>query len=374
MKKLLTLFTLLTITLVSKAQVNEIWVEAWELLEAKKAFVMGYSNDTLRASTQINNSDTTILTLGYANATFTQLSNIESLRDSVITNMDSLSEHNTRLLTLENTVLDVNDSIFIYGEIPIGIIDSLNQTFLTKYYFRNNSTVVHLNSIEPVLDVHYSEVGDSSIVFVSGYQPLIGEYLRIDYKNGEVEVIAAKPPEMRAFAIPTLSTSQEVSITTFTASDNTTGFLITESSSTPAVDDVNWSETEWASYTFSTDGSKHLYAWVKDVMGRISASLGDVVIIDSEAPVVTAFVIPSTYTELTVPITTFTATDNFTVTHYLVNESASTPSVDDPDWYYITQTEYTFDSEGVKILYAWVKDDLGNISSVVSDTVDISLP
>lgn len=93
--------------------------------------------------------------------------------------------------------------------------------------------------------------------------------------------------------------------------------------------------------------------------------------LDIAAPGVTAFVVPSVYNNLTVPITTFTATDNVGVTGYLVNESPSTPSLSDPNWSAARQTQYTFSSDGSKTLYAWAKDGAGNISSSLSATVSL---
>lgn len=92
---------------------------------------------------------------------------------------------------------------------------------------------------------------------------------------------------------------------------------------------------------------------------------------DSEDPVVTSFTIPATSSSLTVPISTFTATDNVGVTGYLVNESAVSPGLGDAGWSGTPQDDYVFSSSGAKTLYAWAKDDAGNISSSASDTIAI---
>ena len=95
---------------------------------------------------------------------------------------------------------------------------------------------------------------------------------------------------------------------------------------------------------------------------------------DSTAPTVTAFVIPSTSSSLTVSISTFTATDAVGVTGYLVNESASTPSAGSGSWVGSAPTTYTFSTEGAKTLYAWAKDADGNVSTSLSDSVTITIP
>jgi hypothetical protein len=99
---------------------------------------------------------------------------------------------------------------------------------------------------------------------------------------------------------------------------------------------------------------------------------------DVTAPTVTAFTIPATASSLTVSISTFTATDAGGGLEYCINESASAPTASTcsgSGWSRTAQTAYTFaNATGTKTLYAWAKDAAGNISTSVSDTVDITLP
>jgi hypothetical protein len=90
------------------------------------------------------------------------------------------------------------------------------------------------------------------------------------------------------------------------------------------------------------------------------------------APMVTAFVIPSSHVSQTVPITIFTASDNVRVARYLVNESETTPSLSDPNWSAAAPTQYDFASPGAKTLYAWARDDANNISAGSPAGVTIS--
>jgi hypothetical protein len=94
---------------------------------------------------------------------------------------------------------------------------------------------------------------------------------------------------------------------------------------------------------------------------------------DTTPPTVTSFEIPATSDSLTVPITSFTATDNVGVTGYLVTESSATPA---PSAGFTASppTSYTFDTEGAKTLYAWAKDAANNVSTSVSGFVTITLP
>jgi type II secretory pathway pseudopilin PulG len=179
------------------------------------------------------------------------------------------------------------------------------------------------------------------------------------------------------FDLPGVSSSLIVNVTTFTASDGVAGFFLSESSSAPSADDNGWTGTAPTSYTFSTAGSKTLYAWVKNVAGTISDSASDSVTItlpDTTAPIVTAFTIPSTSSSLTISDITFTASDTVGVTGYIVTESASTPNINDSDWTSSATTTFVFASEGTKTLYAWAKDAAGNISASASDSVVITLP
>jgi len=98
------------------------------------------------------------------------------------------------------------------------------------------------------------------------------------------------------------------------------------------------------------------------------------------APTVTNFQLPSTHDSLTVPITSFTATDTddqknnlAVVTGYMVTTSSTTPGAGDAGWQSSPPSQYTFAAEGLQTLYAWAKDAVGNISAAVSDAVDISI-
>ncbi|HVN24434.1 MAG TPA: C1 family peptidase [Syntrophorhabdales bacterium] len=187
------------------------------------------------------------------------------------------------------------------------------------------------------------------------------------------------PPTVTNFVIPSTSTSLTVTITTFTATDNVavTGYLLTETSSTPSASASGWSATAPATYTFSSAGSKTLYAWAKDAAGNVSTGVSrgvTITLADSSAPTITGFIIPSTSTSLTVTITTFTATDNVAVTGYLLTETSSTPSASASGWSATAPATYTFSSAGTRTLYAWAKDAAGNVSNSLNRTVVITLP
>ncbi len=200
--------------------------------------------------------------------------------------------------------------------------------------------------------------------------------LHLVYQTGGSSDTTA--PTVTAFDLPSTSTSLAVPILSFTATDNVgvTGYLATESSSTPAAGASGWSSSPPTQYSFASEGSKTLYGWAKDAAGNVSTALSDTVVItlaDATAPTVTAFDLPSTSDSLTVPILSFTATDNVGVTGYLATESSSTPAAGASGWSSSPPTQYSFASEGSKILYGWAKDAAGNVSTALSDTVVITL-
>jgi phosphodiesterase/alkaline phosphatase D-like protein len=94
---------------------------------------------------------------------------------------------------------------------------------------------------------------------------------------------------------------------------------------------------------------------------------------DATPPAVTAFTIPSTTATLTVPINSFTATDNVAVTGYMTTESSTPPSAAAGGWSATAPGSYTFTSGGSKTLYGWAKDAAGNVSAGRSASVVITL-
>lgn len=92
---------------------------------------------------------------------------------------------------------------------------------------------------------------------------------------------------------------------------------------------------------------------------------------DVTAPTVTAFVIPSTATSLTVPISSFTCTDAVGVTGYCARPAA------DPEncsWSGTAPSSVTFTATGAQTARGYCKDAAANVSTAATDTVTITLP
>jgi CSLREA domain-containing protein len=95
---------------------------------------------------------------------------------------------------------------------------------------------------------------------------------------------------------------------------------------------------------------------------------------DTEAPTVTAFSAPSTSTSLTIPITTFTATDDIGVTAYMITTSATTPPLStNPNWLGSKPTTYHVAADGHYTLYPWAKDAAGNVSAVYGSPASVTV-
>ncbi|TWJ32523.1 putative CxxxxCH...CXXCH cytochrome family protein [Geobacter argillaceus] len=100
----------------------------------------------------------------------------------------------------------------------------------------------------------------------------------------------------------------------------------------------------------------------------------ETVAIDTTAPTVTAFTMPSTATSTTVNVSSFTATDAVGVTGYMITESATAPAAGDAGWNATAPTTFTFAGTGARTAYAWAKDAAGNVSTSLSASVTITLP
>ncbi len=110
----------------------------------------------------------------------------------------------------------------------------------------------------------------------NGSSPLSAEAtVSINIKSNETEQAAdVTAPAISSFSIPSTSNSLVVPVTV-SASDNiaVTGWNLSETSAASLAGDGGWSSTAPVEYTFSSEGSKTLYVWVKDAAGNVSASV-----------------------------------------------------------------------------------------------------
>lgn len=104
--------------------------------------------------------------------------------------------------------------------------------------------------------------------------------------NSHPVVSDTTAPTVTGFSIPATSASLTVSITTFTGTDNVgvTGYLVTESSAAPSASAAGWSASAPSGYTFTTSGTKTLFAWAKDAVGNVSNSFSATINVTASNP------------------------------------------------------------------------------------------
>jgi hypothetical protein len=186
-------------------------------------------------------------------------------------------------------------------------------------------------------------------------------------------------PVVSAFTLPATATSLSIAVSSFSATDNVavTGYLISTSATAPAASAAGWSATAPSTVTAAAAGSTTFFAWAKDAAGNISLAKSAAVVVtlpDTAAPVVSAFTLPATATNLTIAVSSFSATDNVAVTGYLVSTSATAPAASATGWSAGSPATVIASAAGSTTFYAWAKDAAGNVSLSKSATVVITLP
>ena len=172
-------------------------------------------------------------------------------------------------------------------------------------YFVSSSDF-HLKSTSPAINV------GANVGIASDFDgiPIVGlpDLGAFEYGSTTTDI---EKPIITGFSIPSTGTTLSVSITAFTATDNigVTGYLLTETSVIPSVGASGWSLVKPSTYTFSSTGSKTLYAWAKDAAGNISMSLKSSTTISSPTESTYTFTGPSSG-NVNSPSVNFTVTPN----------------------------------------------------------------
>ena len=218
--------------------------------------------------------------------------------------------------------------------------------------------------------------------------------------NGTVIQIDNSVPTTDTFTIEdttssstTLTNSRTITVSALTGSDSESGisfYLVADEDgdvAAPAKTVADFSATS-APGTYDlvgTEGTLSVFAWVMDKANNIATALKQLITLDLTNPTVNSFTIAdqtsgsTTYTNsTTINVTAFTASDTNGITRYLINESATTPTVSDMNssGSGTAQTTYTITGgEGSRTIYAWVMDGAENIDSTnTSITYDITAP
>ncbi len=186
------------------------------------------------------------------------------------------------------------------------------------------------------------------------------------------------------------------------ANDNVgiTGYFLSESSSQPLLSFPGWilaasSSNINISTSFnlsgeSTEGTytRFVYVWFRDEAGNISDTESDFItlnMLDTTAPYSTSVIINDgdASTPSAIVTRSLSAFDDFGLTDDFISESPITPNIDDGAWpslasptiAYNANVAYTLSqTDDTKSIYVWFKDVSGNLSSLASDTITLTLP
>ncbi len=199
--------------------------------------------------------------------------------------------------------------------------------------------------------IYMSERGNSLHAWVKDANDQISS---LTTKSFATVLIDENAPAITSFTAPENSDSLVIDIEINAEDDNqVTGYMITESAEAPALDDENWSFVNpavWILESGTPMGTRTLYAWVKDGI-NISTQATSTIAVDL-LPVVDSFSIPASSTSLTVPVS-LTASDDGSITGYMLTENADRPEADASGWLSSIPTSYTFPAVKASLPNNW---------------------
>jgi len=158
--------------------------------------------------------------------------------------------------------------------------------------------------------------------------------------------------------------TQSTSVTLTLSSTGATEMCISNSNSCdswePYATSKSWTLT-------STDGNKTVYVWYKDSAGNISDVVSDSITLDSAAPSGNSVSINNNDAYTTSTSVTLTLKSSGASKMCISNSSSCSSYID-----YATTYSWTLSSGlGSKTVYVYFKDDAGNISSEVTDSINL---
>ena len=194
-------------------------------------------------------------------------------------------------------------------------------------------------------------------------------------------------------------TTSDVDISlSVSSSDNAgiSGYYISENLVTPTLNSPGWLNSVEnqinATHVLSNETSigqheKFVYVWSRDTAGNISSPGVDSItlLVNDIEPPQSAMALINQGAEITsdTNITiSISASDNEGISAYYISEILSTPSQNTPGWTLSTlnsiDTSYTLSAETEigtheKTIYVWFRDAAGNISTVASDSINLSV-
>ncbi|EKE26466.1 MAG: fibronectin, type III protein, partial [uncultured bacterium (gcode 4)] len=153
-------------------------------------------------------------------------------------------------------------------------------------------------------------------------------------------------------------------------------WFVSESATPPSASDASWSTTVPTDYNIqnTSDWSKTVYVYVKDLAWNISPSRSATIILDRNIPTVNSLNLTgnawaeSGYTNTTNLSISTSASDNVGVTWWFISESSSAPAASSVTG--SEPTSFTMSSwDWVHNIYIWSRDAIWNVSLVRSSSI-----
>src|SRR5439155_423560 len=134
------------------------------------------------------------------------------------------------------------------------------------------------------------------------------------------------------------------------------GYYLSEDPRLPAATTPGWSSTLPGSFRLSDgDGRKTVFAWARDVTGKLSPRAWAPTVLDTRPPAVRLFAPRvATHVETSVRLK---GSDANGIAGYYLSESESSPGGGAGGWLAAPPTRFSLSGgDGPKTIYAWVKD------------------
>jgi hypothetical protein len=172
--------------------------------------------------------------------------------------------------------VDKAEDVALNSDVTITFSEDADCTTVTTTAITSSSPGWSLSSCSGNLAVFHTSGQAGFITYTvtvtTGVMDVVGNplsaALQFIYKT-----IDAESPVVAAFTVPATSTSLNIPINTFTATDNAvvTGYKITTTATPPLAGDAGWTGTAPTEYSAESDGTYTLYPWAKDAAGNVSA-------------------------------------------------------------------------------------------------------
>ncbi|WP_073002124.1 LamG-like jellyroll fold domain-containing protein [Mariniphaga anaerophila] len=132
-------------------------------------------------------------------------------------------------------------------------IDSISGEIYANTVFQTSSDILFEFLVQAKDDAEFGLTDTATIVVYVKGEPLL-------------------KPQINSFVVPDVVMRLTIPVNSFVAesSNGIAGYLLTETSQEPSLEDAGWTSVSPEEYTFSSAGTYKLYAWVKDSAGNIS--------------------------------------------------------------------------------------------------------